>query len=325
MTRRPAANSFGMPRVLLLSAVAVALVATVSGVIALTGGHPPIPRPKPSPEAGSLLGLQAPPTPAVSFPIESPSPSPSARASGSPPPAPTLPPLVPIGFTMHVPILMYHLVATPAESVGALPSLVVPPALFDAQLTDLASAGWHSVTLATLAADLAAHRRPAARSFVVTIDDGHVDGFTNAFPILLRHHMVATYFVIAGRIGHPGDLSAIQLRALAQAGMEIGDHSMDHVDLAALSAPQLNLEIAGAAAVLRAVVGVAPDTFAYPFGIFDAAVERAVERAGLQLAVTTQWGSVEAGNLRFEIPRVRVGPGTTAGALLATLDRWSGD
>jgi hypothetical protein len=65
-------------------------------------------------------------------------------------------------------------------------------------------------------------------------------------------------------------------------------------------------------------------TFAYPFGEFDAAVARAVARAGLLMAVTTRFGAMEAANLRYEVPRVHVGPGMTPETLLATLIGLSG-
>lgn len=231
----------------------------------------------------------------------------------------------PIRFTLHVPILTYHLVATPAEVIGpALPSLVVSPALFDAQLTRLAKAGWHTITLQQLATDLATHRRPARHTFVITIDDGHVDGFTQALPILQRHQMTATYFVIAGRIGKTGYLDAIQLQALAAAGMEIGNHSMSHVDLAAIQPARLRREIAGAATVIESVVGTAPVSFAYPMGLFDAATLRAVAGAGLQLAVAYDPGVMETASLRYRIPRLRVGSRMSPAMLLATVARYSG-
>lgn len=278
---------------------------------------PPTSTPPASPDSSSSS-----PDPLPSAPDPSPTPSPSPYASASSRPSPT--PLAPIGFTLNVPILTYHLVATHAEAGNALASLVVPPALFDAQLTKLAAAGWHTITLRQLAADLAAHRRPARHTFVITIDDGHVDGFTEAFPILQRHGMTATYFMIAGRIGRAGYLDGAQVQALAAAGMEIGDHSMFHADLAAIPPDELAGEITGAAAVLRSVVGTAPVTFAYPFGMFDAAVIRAVADAGLQLAVTTEAGVFEAANVRFLIPRLRVGPGTTPAMLLALVGHYPG-
>lgn len=227
--------------------------------------------------------------------------------------------VAPTGFAMRVPILTYHLVATPTEAGDALAGLVVSPSLFDAQLASLQAAGWETITLATLAGDLAAGRRPPRHAFVITIDDGHVDGYTEALPILQRHGMVATYFVIAGRIGRTGYLDAAQLRALSVAGMEIGDHSMTHVDLVTKTAAALQVEVAGAATVLARVTGTYPVTFAYPFGDFSVRVADAVASAGIRMAVTTRTGAAEATDGRYEVPRVHVGPYTRPASLLAEL------
>ena len=57
-------------------------------------------------------------------------------------------------FTLHVPILMYHRIVPSAEAGDSIPGLVVPPDTFAAQLDALEAAGWHTITMATLANDL---------------------------------------------------------------------------------------------------------------------------------------------------------------------------
>jgi peptidoglycan/xylan/chitin deacetylase (PgdA/CDA1 family) len=81
--------------------------------------------------------------------------------------------------------------------VGAARS--VPPAA-----PALVAAGWHTITVAQLAADLEAGRPPVPRTFAITIDDGTEDGFTNAFPTLVALRLVATYYVVPGAWASPG-------------------------------------------------------------------------------------------------------------------------
>ncbi|MER3418962.1 MAG: hypothetical protein C4343_07760 [Chloroflexota bacterium] len=231
----------------------------------------------------------------------------------------------PVGFVLHVPVLMYHRIVPVAEAGNSLPGLVVPPQLFAAQMAALAAAGWHTITAGDLAADLAAGRRPPPRTFVITFDDGYDDGFTYAYPILRAHGFVATYFVVAGRIGRTADaLTPQQVQALAAAGMEIGDHTYDHIDLAAASPSVVRYEIVAAALRIQALVGRPPVSFAYPFGRYSAAVETAVREAGLQIAFTTVEGSWESWATRFDAPRLRVGPWTRPATLLALLSRYAG-
>ena len=47
--------------------------------------------------------------------------------------------------------------------------------------------------------------------------------------------MVATFFVITGRMTEPGFLDATQIRELDRAGMDVGDHTAHHVDLRLLT------------------------------------------------------------------------------------------
>ena len=128
---------------------------------------------------------------------------------------------------MKVPILMYHRVVPIAEAGNSIPGLVVPPEIFAAQMDALAVAGWHTITLAQLAADLQAHRVPTPKTFVITIDDGWSDGFTYALPILQSHGYVATYFVIAGRIDTDGNLSTPELKALIDQDIQQGNTELE--------------------------------------------------------------------------------------------------
>jgi peptidoglycan/xylan/chitin deacetylase (PgdA/CDA1 family) len=230
-------------------------------------------------------------------------------------------------FTLNVPVLMYHRVVPVAEDAGSLPGLVVPPETFDAQLTALANSGWKTITMATLADDLAAHAKLPARTVVITLDDGWYDGYTYALPILRSHHMVATFYVIASRIDQTDFLSTTQLRVLVAAGDDIGDHTMDHANLTELGASDLKYEIDVGASRIAQAVGRWPESLAYPSGYQNGIVRAAVAACpDLRLAVlnvgvvpATKPQGYVTGPFRFEVPRVRVTPGTSPATLLYQL------
>ena len=226
----------------------------------------------------------------------------------------------PIGFSVRVPVLMYHRVA-PADQVGdSLPNLVVRPDLFAAQLETLVAAGWRSITAAELAADLAAGIRPPRRTFVITFDDGRSDGYTHAFPILRRLGLVATFYVITGRIGAANSLSARQLQGLASAGMEIGSHTVDHVPLNSAIPSAARLQLTRSAAQIAAVTGQRPTTFAYPLGGMDRLDQSLVRETGYAMAFTEVYGCRMSWPTRLASPRVRVSAGTLPQDLLHELD-----
>jgi peptidoglycan/xylan/chitin deacetylase (PgdA/CDA1 family) len=221
------------------------------------------------------------------------------------------------GAVLHVPILTYHVVAPwPVARPYSLVGLDVTPAEFDAQLRGLRDQGWRTITVADLARLLATGARPDPRTFAITIDDGHRDGYTYALPVLRANGFVATFYVVAGRVGAGSYLSWDEIRTLQADGMEIGSHTVDHVPLAGLSAASLACEVNDAQAIFRDHLGAAPTTFAYPFGSLDGAAGAAVEAAGLLVAVTTHFGRAEAWSARFALPRIHVGPAATAERLL---------
>jgi peptidoglycan/xylan/chitin deacetylase (PgdA/CDA1 family) len=123
----------------------------------------------------------------------------------------------------------------------------------------------------------------ASTPTVVTLgfDDGTVDQFTNGFPILAAHGMRATFFVNTGPIlaGDPAHMTWADLHALASAGNEITGHTIDHADLKPLSVAAAEHEVCDDRNTLLAQ-GFAPESFAYPFGSFDATSETVVHYCG---------------------------------------------
>ena len=223
----------------------------------------------------------------------------------------------------HVPIFEYHRVEPPAGEVGYVLNLIVPPALFDQQMQAMAADGWHTITMAELGDDLRLGMQPAPKSFVVTLDDGYEDGYTYAFPILRKYGYVATYFVVGARIGTPGHLDATELKTLLAAGSEIGNHTIDHVDLRVQTPDALRREVYGASALIAETIGVWPQSFCYPFGETNDTVLAAIAATpGLETATVEGGSKPETWANRLILPRIRVGPGSYPQILVAKARRY---
>jgi peptidoglycan/xylan/chitin deacetylase (PgdA/CDA1 family) len=145
-----------------------------------------------------------------------------------------------------------------------------------------------AAAVGTLTASLSSWAMPAlpaaaSTPAVVTIgfDDGTEDQFMNAFPILTRHGMHATFFVNTGPIlaGDPAHMPWADLHALASAGNEIAGHTIDHADLKPLSVAAAEHEVCDDRNTLLAQ-GFAPESFAYPFGSFDSTSEAVAHYCG---------------------------------------------
>ena len=105
---------------------------------------------------------------------------------------------------LRVPILMYHYVdAAPPPAGPYAAGLTIPTAQFRAQMNYLAAGGYHPVTLQQIYAAMAGLSSLPAKPVALTFDDGGLDDYTSAFPILQSHRFVATFFVITGFVGKP--------------------------------------------------------------------------------------------------------------------------
>jgi peptidoglycan/xylan/chitin deacetylase (PgdA/CDA1 family) len=219
--------------------------------------------------------------------------------------------------SVRVPVLTYHRVA-PLSAVG-LTDLKVDPATFVAELAALHNAGYHPISEAQLFDALYRGNPLPAKPIIISVDDGYVDDVTRILPALQRFHMVATFFVITGRMTEPGFLSADQIRELERAGMDVGDHTAHHVDLRQITPSELQAETAGSRKVLERVLGHPVYFFAYPFGAYNDAVIEAVHAAGFTMAYTTAGGITESTSSPLTMPRVHVGRAETPSGLLSLL------
>ena len=219
--------------------------------------------------------------------------------------------------SVTVPVLTYHRVHT-MPAVGE-PDLIVDPATFAAELAALQAGGYHTIHQWQLFDALYKGYALPSKPVIISVDDGYVDDVRTILPTLERYHMVATFFVITGRMSEPGFLDAGQIRQLDQAGMDVGDHTSHHVDLRLLSPSQLRMETVGSRQVLDHVLGHSVYFFAYPFGYYNDAVINAVHDAGFSMAFTTAGGDAESTSTPLTMPRVHVGRDETPSGLVSTL------
>jgi peptidoglycan/xylan/chitin deacetylase (PgdA/CDA1 family) len=253
---------------------------------------------------------------------QSSSPGPASANAQHPAAAPrSVPTLIPPPGAPHasvrVPVLTYHRVA-PASAVGQL-DLKVEPSNFLAELSALRRDGYHTIHQTQLFDALYRGGSLPHKPVIISVDDGYTDDVTRILPALKRNHMVATFFVITGRMTEPGFLTGDQIRELDGAGMDVGDHTAHHVDLRLLTPSQLKLETAGSRRTLERVLGHSVYYFAYPFGTYNSSVLRGVHAAGFTMAFTTASGITESTSSPLTMPRIHVGRALTPSELVARL------
>jgi peptidoglycan/xylan/chitin deacetylase (PgdA/CDA1 family) len=205
---------------------------------------------------------------------------------------------------------MYHSVS---ESDAPDPHLLrVHPDRLDQQLRLLRRLGIHGVSLAEALRSI--RRGERRRQVALTFDDGYADFRHRAMPVLARHGMTASVYVVAGRLSGCNDwdadapqlplLSIDDVRAAAAAGHEVGSHTLTHIRLAGADPDAVRCEVVQSRAVLEDLLQQPVTGFCYPYGSQDDAAVAAVEAAGYEYACATNH---YAGSGLHRLPRYYVG------------------
>lgn len=109
--------------------------------------------------------------------------------------------------------------------------------------------------------------------------------------------------------GLPNDLmlTTEQLRALAEGGISIGAHTVNHPILASVPDESAQREISQSKEVLEALVQKPVELFAYPNGGPNTDYRREhrnmVEQLGFKAAVSTHWGAASGQSDFYQLPR----------------------
>ncbi len=217
----------------------------------------------------------------------------------------------------QIPVLMYHKISPDPKSGGF--GTRVTPARFNLQMQYLAKNGYHTVQLTELADFIKEDKTLPPKSIVITCDDGYLDNYKYAFPILKKYGFTATVFVVADYIGKTNDfdvekglqpvnqlLGWNEIDQMSDYGITIGAHTLSHVSLTDVTLPEARYEIENCKLVLEKHLGTSVEAFAYPYGHYNGQLEETVKESGYTIAVTTDQGLVTPRSDPYAIKRVRI-------------------
>lgn len=116
----------------------------------------------------------------------------------------------------------------------------------------------------------------------LTFDDANANIFANAYPYMAANNIAGTAYVPTNDVGDAGKMSWANLQTLDGAGWSIGNHSMSHADLTALTQAQVEAELSGAATALsNNSLPNARLHVAYPSGLRNATTDAAMTATGM--------------------------------------------
>jgi peptidoglycan/xylan/chitin deacetylase (PgdA/CDA1 family) len=150
----------------------------------------------------------------------------------------------------------------------------------------------------------------------ITFDDGFLNFYEHAFPVLVEFGMTATVFVVSGYCGirndwpsQPGGIPAMrlmgwpELKEIVRYGISLGAHTVTHPSLSSLKQPEIVDEMARSRREIEDHTGAAVETFAYPYGDAPASA-RKYARRHFRLSCTTEPASVPGFCDPAGVPRI---------------------
>lgn len=220
----------------------------------------------------------------------------------------------------YIPTLMYHKV--PLQPIESQHRIFVTKDTLEQQLIQLKKRGFEGITFGQY--DRWRNGEPGAtlpeKPIVLTFDDGYLDNYTNAWPLLKQYGFTAVIYAL-GDAGHDHNfwdtpsgeprmplMSATQKQEMAAAGIEFGAHTMNHVRLPELEPEQAFREIDESRRALQALTGQEVLSFAYPYGAYTPEVKAMVAKAGFRYGVVISGGGLDWEEDLLEIFRVYVFP-----------------
>jgi peptidoglycan/xylan/chitin deacetylase (PgdA/CDA1 family) len=212
------------------------------------------------------------------------------------------------GNQLRVPILMYHYVGNnPNPKDSQRDTLSISPDKFQAQVKYLKDNGYSTISLDTLYAALKNQATLPAKPIILTFDDGYIDFYVNAYPILKSYNSSATVFVITGFVGQNPYLTWPQITEMAGSGLiSFEAHTVHHSNLPSLSDEAALYELSESKKNLEQMVGIPVNFIAYPFGATDQRIMDLTKRVGFLGGVGTWPDKIQSEGVIYDLPRERI-------------------
>jgi peptidoglycan/xylan/chitin deacetylase (PgdA/CDA1 family) len=211
---------------------------------------------------------------------------------------------------------MYHQVGEPAPRGASYRGLTVHPKSFARQMRWMHRLGYRGLSMRDLMPYL--KREKVGKVFGITFDDGFRNVFEHALPVLQTYQFTSTNYFVANQFDGSNvwdrqngvvasDLmSKREMLAWAQAGQEVGSHTLDHVHLPELSLEAAREQLIRSRLVLSEMLGSEVTAFCYPYGDFEPEHQRLAQEAGYTNATTTARGLADISDDFYALPRVGI-------------------
>lgn len=200
-----------------------------------------------------------------------------------------------------IPVLYYHSVKESADN-----EVTISPEMLKAELKYIHDEGYVTLTISQVKAYILNESPIPEKSILITFDDGYMDNYYSAFPILKEFNMTATIFCITSELDGSYYLSKEAIREMSAYGIDIESHTLTHPHLNKLSYDQQLVELVASKKTLEEITGKEISSLAYPYGDFNDDSVKATKEAGYTLGFTTKLGLSDRNDNPLTLDRIYI-------------------
>jgi peptidoglycan/xylan/chitin deacetylase (PgdA/CDA1 family) len=138
------------------------------------------------------------------------------------------------------------------------------------------------------------HSREEKKHVICSFDDGYTSDLSIAAQALLDQRSSATFFVVPKFVGKRGHLSWQDIRELDGIGMEIGSHSVSHLDLTKEPKNAVYSELSNSKDMIAQKIGRDVTAFSFPFGRYNKNLVRIAHEIGYNSVACSRHGVIRS-------------------------------
>lgn len=200
-----------------------------------------------------------------------------------------------------IPVLYYHSVNDTVDN-----EVTISPELLKKQLEYIKYQGYITLSMNEVENYILYNQPIPEKSILITFDDGYMDNYYKAYPILKELNMKATIFCITSELDGSYYLSEEALKEMSQNNIDIESHTVNHLHLNKLTYDEQLKEMSGSKTKLENITGKKVTSIAFPFGDYNEDSVKAAKNAGYSIAFTTNKGFADRDDNPLELNRIYV-------------------
>ncbi len=200
---------------------------------------------------------------------------------------------------MKVPVLMYHSVRDNPDSIYHISTQ-----LFDEEMKYLHDNGFTTLSMEQYMRIMRNQEIGPAKPVLITFDDGWVDNYTNALPIMEKYNQTGTFFIVSNFIDQEERISAEQLVDMRKRGFDLGSHSLNHERLTDYNYNEQLASLTQAKQKLEKILNEKVKSFAYPYGALNTDTINILDLLGFKMSFSSYEGYSSKTDNAFTVRRL---------------------